>query len=276
MLLRSFHTVAETAVPALLCRYSLLYILLLQRNMRTAEMGYLQLPKTGIHQNEACLELIASSAPGVPVFDNLSNLRFTRTGGKRSWEGWVDKGVTLESSKVGDNRHVNNAKPEAAATAAQRRPAAGSGNAKNSSKPAQAGGSRPTAAGGGSGSGTKRATALQMSNPVYAVDYLAQDSVIDTWEEMQYDELHKHLGATPAMKQAERDAVQYAALRARYSNAKESASMPSQHLTPGQRAWQSVRKNYLWVDGQQGVMESLFSPYDSEGIYECASCQPDV
>jgi hypothetical protein len=250
-------------------------ILLLQRNMRTAEMGFLELLKTGTQRNEACLELIASSAPGVPVFDNLSNLRFTLTGGKRSWEGWVDKGVTMESSRVGDNRRVNSAKPQPAATAAQRRPAAGGGNAKNASKPAQAGGSRPAAA-AAAGSGTGRTTAFQMSNPIYAVDYLAQDSVIDTWEEMQYKELHSHLNATDAMKQAERDAVQYAALRTRYSTAKESASVATQHLTTAQRAWQSVRKNYLWVDGQEGVMESLFSPYDSEGIYTCAACQPDV
>jgi hypothetical protein len=235
-------------------------------------MGYLELPTTGTNQNEACLELIASSSPGVPVFDNLSNLRFTLTGGKRSWEGWVDKGVTIESSKVGGNRRVNNAKPQPAATAAQRRPAAGSGSTKNVSKPARAGGSRPTAAGGG----TRRGAAFEMSNPIYAVDYLAQDSVIDTWEEMQYKELHTHLNATPAMKQAERDAVQYAALRTRYSNAKESASVATQHLTAAQRAWQSVRNEYLWVDGQEGVMESLFSPYDSEGIYTCAACQPDV
>jgi hypothetical protein len=248
-------------------------LLLQQRNMRTFEMGYLELPATEEHQNEACLELIASSAPGVPVFDNLSNLRFTLTGGKRSWEGWVDKGVTMESSRTGDDKRRG--KPAAAPTAAQRRPAAGGNNNKNNNKPAPAP-AKPAAAGSGR-SDTKRATSLQMSNPVYAVDYLAQDSVIDTWEQMQQTEdLHKHLRATPAMKQAERDAVQYAALRARYNNAKESANVASQKMTPAERAWQSVRKQYLWPDGQQGVMESLFSPYESEGIYTCAACQPDV
>lgn len=242
-----------------------------QRNMRTAEMGYLELPATAGKQNEVCLVLVASSAPGVPVFNNLSNLRFTLSGGKRSWEGWVDKGVSMESSRVGDSpnnkRGGSSGKPAAPAgtTSAERRPAAGS------SKPAPAA-PKPAAA----GSSTKRATSLQMSNPIYAVDYLAQDSVIDTWEEAQYKELHSHLRATPAMKQAERDALQYAALRARYSSAKESASVAAANPTAAERAWQSVRKQYLWADGQQGVMESLFSPYESEGIYTCAACQPDV
>jgi hypothetical protein len=241
--------------------------------MRTAEMGYLELPTTAGHQYEACLELIASSAPGVPVFNNLSNLRFTLTGGKRSWEGWVDKGVQMESSRVGDNKRVNGGKPApAAATSAQRKPRpAGS---SNNNKPAPAAAKPPA---GGNRSNTKRATALEMSNPIYAVDYLAQDSIIDTWEEMQHSkELHPNMQATPAMKQAERDAVQYAALRAKYNNAKESANVGAANMTDAERAWQSVRKQYLWVDGQAGGMESLFSPYESEGIYTCAACQPDV
>lgn len=234
--------------------------------MRTYDAGHMDLSASGGKQAETCLEMIATSATGVPVFDNLSNVRFTLTGGKRSWEGWVDKGVDVEKSEV-----ENAGSGKSGSSNASSRSRTPSAERKATQPTAQ---QQPTSPAGAKAAGAKAQD--NRSRPTYDMDWLAQDSIIDTWEEMQQRELHANLRATPAMKQAEREAVQAAALKARYSQAKESMSVANSNMTAAEVAWQSVRKQYLWVDGQEGPFESLFTPYESEGIYTCAACQPEL
>jgi hypothetical protein len=110
---------------------------------------------------------------------------------------------------------------------------------------------------------------------LYAYDWVTFDSEFEAEEEA----MHPFLGATPGMKRAQRDA--YAAAAAR--RAKEGLRLMGNEAGPGRNSsavhaeadWQQLRREYLWPDGQ-GVMESLFTPYESEGIYTCMKCQPDV
>jgi hypothetical protein len=51
-------------------------------------------------------------------------------------------------------------------------------------------------------------------------------------------------------------------------------------VSPAADAWTAVRLKNAWSDGQS-VLESMFSPYDSEGIEECpaglrAACRPPI
>lgn len=89
------------------------------------------------------------------------------------------------------------------------------------------------------------------------------------------EELHPNLRATPAMKQVEADARRLAALRRAAGAAKEGAHLGSSNAPAAQLAWEEVRQQYGWPAGQ-GLLESMFTPYESEGIDTCSACQPEL
>ncbi|KAF8072774.1 MAP1D [Scenedesmus sp. PABB004] len=231
-----YAKIQDGAAPSLAAR------LPAARTMRTVELGALDLPASAGRRTEACLVLAASSAPGTPVFENLANLRFslqgraTRAGGASAAAPALDRGeeTILESG------------------AAQRRAA----------KPAGAAAKPPPPA------------ASARRTPVYAEDWLAQDSVLDTWDDLRETRrIHANLNATAAMEQAQREAYEDAARRRAAGAAKESLA-----VGPGgakAAAWERLRSAYAWPAGQ-AEQESLFSPYDSEGIDACAQCQPEL
>lgn len=68
-------------------------------------------------------------------------------------------------------------------------------------------------------------------------------------------------------------------LNGRYSWV-QSHAFRAARVTPAADAWTALRLKNAWPDGQS-VLESMFSPYDSEGIEECpaalhAACQPPI
>jgi hypothetical protein len=80
-------------------------------------------------------------------------------------------------------------------------------------------------------------------------------------------ELHPKLRATPRMQQVERDALAAAAL------VPEAASVSSS--ADDAVRWQQLRRQHMWPDGQTRL-ESMYSPYHSEGIELCQECQPQL
>jgi hypothetical protein len=40
--------------------------------------------------------------------------------------------------------------------------------------------------------------------------------------------------------------------------------------------WEALRLRNAWPDGQGAVFESMYSPYNTEGITECSMCNPEV
>jgi hypothetical protein len=68
-------------------------------------------------------------------------------------------------------------------------------------------------------------------------------------------------------------------LSGRYSWVHRVASRAAR-VSSAQDAWTALRLKHAWTDGQS-VLESMFSPYDSEGIEECpaelhAACRPQI
>lgn len=219
----------------------------LQGNMRGFEMGGFHLDASAGRPTEACLTLAATTRAGSPVFDNLSNIRFT-----------------LETPKGPSNTR----EAQAPATTDLKRSALPTKTAVLGAHKAQKVQKRSNEAKSDS-AGTEQPGSL------YAYDWVTFDSEFEAEEEA----MHPFLGATPGMKRAQRDA--YAAAAAR--RAKEGLRLMGNEAGPGRNSsavhaqadWQQLRREYLWPDGQ-GVMESLFTPYESEGIYTCMKCQPNV
>jgi hypothetical protein len=267
-----------------------------QGNMRGFEMGALHLQPSGGKPVEACLTLVATTKPGSPVFDNLSNIRFSL-----------------------DNKQPANTRTAAPGTAAA------TPNDAQQQKEQLPFPTKSSLLGGGGGIGQQNqqqqqqhgkkqqqqrqrhddfaarsepttTTATSRAPPehpgsLYAYDWIMFDSEL---EAIDQELAHPFLGATAGMKRAERDA--YAAAAARRakeglflreagqpganSNSSSSSSSSSGGVSTAAAGavspWEELRRTYLWPDGQQGQMESLFSPYESEGIYTCRLCQPDV
>jgi hypothetical protein len=225
----------------------------LQSNMRGFEMGGVHLDASNGTPIEACLTLVASTREGSPVFDNLSNIRFTLDASK-------GPANTRQAQPIAAQEVRKGALPSKAAVlgaqkvqkvqkGAQKQHAGSAAVAKDSGKPERPG-------------------------SLYAYDWITFD---DTEQEVTEAMMHPFLGATPGMKRAQRDA--YAAAAARKAKEglflrRESGSRNSSAALQ-QSSWDELRREYLWPDGQ-GVLESMFTPYESEGIYTCRRCQPDV
>lgn len=88
------------------------------------------------------------------------------------------------------------------------------------------------------------------------------DDISDKRLPQHLNKLHAKLNATEEMIQVELDAYTVAAAKRQSTNGKDDASR-----------WQQLRLEHLWPDGQHRL-ESMFSPYQSEGIETCDRCQP--
>lgn len=218
--------------------------------MRGFEMGGLHLGTSAGKSIEACLTLVATTRAGSPVFDNLSNIRFT-----------------LENKQPANTRQAAPA-PATSDVSKEVLP----------TKTAVLGAHKPQKQQQQHRWGKKEAKVTEQPGSLYAYDWIMFDSEL---EAIEGELAHPFLGATAGMKRAERDA--YAAAAAR--KAKEGMFVPNESghrahsrnssAAHQQSEWEALRRQYLWPDGQ-GKMESLFSPYESEGIYTCNKCQPDV
>lgn len=232
--------------------------------MRAFDMGSFLLEASNGRPTEACLTMVTSSRAGAQVFDNLSNIRFT-----------------LESAKGPAN--TRQAQPAKASHAAKKGALPTKAAVLGAQQKAHQKAHQQAAAGhnGGAGAGAgdeerPYAGGYERPGSLYAYDWITFDSEL---EAMEQEEAHPFLAATAAMKRVERDAYTAAAAR----KAKEGQFVPSVrsgHHSAGnsstaQSGWDQLRQQYLWPDGQ-GVLESMFTPYESEGIYTCARCQPDV
>jgi hypothetical protein len=79
------------------------------------------------------------------------------------------------------------------------------------------------------------------------------------------------------MQRVEKEAYRTAAVKVAADQAKESRFVGKKSPEQvRQKLWEQLSDRYLWPQGQGPVMESMFSPYDSEGIYTCAQCQPQL
>jgi hypothetical protein len=239
--------------PCLLARHHHPATLTLQANMRGFDMGGLHLDTSTGKSLEACLTMVATTRAGSPVFDNLSNIRFT-----------------LENKQPANTRQAAPA-PATSEVLKEALP----------TKTAVLGAHTPQKQQQQQQQhrwGKNEAKATEHPGSLYAYDWIMFDSEL---EAIEGELAHPFLGATAGMKRAERDA--YAAAAAR--KAKEGLFVPNESghrmhswnssAAHQQSDWQALRRQYLWPDGQ-GKMESLFSPYESEGIYTCHKCQPDV
>jgi hypothetical protein len=219
--------------------------------MRGFEMGGVHLEASHGSPIEACLTLVASTREGSPVFDNLSNIRFTLDAAK-------GPANTRKAQQIPTQEVKKGALPtKAFVLGAQKAQKAQKGQKH-----------------GGNGAAAKDSTKTERPGSLYAYDWITFD---DTEQEVTEAMMHPFLGATPGMKRAQRDA--YAAAAARKAKEglfmrRESGSRNSS-VAVQQSSWDELRREYLWPDGQ-GVLESMFTPYESEGIYTCRRCQPDV
>jgi hypothetical protein len=131
-----------------------------KKNMQGKGMGDLVLNPSNGRRTEVCLVMVSSSSPGTPVFDNLSNIRFTLNRGVKAWSGETD-GVQQESTRQGTADKNKNAAQKAGAAAAP------------ATKPAETG-----------ISGSKGQAAQDGLQPVYDRAWLAQDSPLDTFQDL--------------------------------------------------------------------------------------------
>lgn len=217
-------------------------------------MGEFVLKPSNGKRTEICFVLVSSSRPGTPVFDNLSNIRFTLSRGVKAWSGEAD-GVQQEKAKedpVSDKKKTSQKAGQAAAAAA---------------KPA-----------GADSSGTKGNPGQRGLHPVYDREWVSHDSLLDDWEAtVSEQQIHKNLAKTAAMRQVEKDAYRTAANKVMADKAKESMFVGKKSPEQAKREqWDRLHEQYLWPKGQGPVMESMFSPYESEGISTCAKCQPGL
>lgn len=72
--------------------------------------------------------------------------------------------------------------------------------------------------------------------------------------------VHPSLRATPRMQQVEQEAIAAAG----HAGKVDSSA-----------GWQQLRRQHMWPDGQTRL-ESMYSPYHSEGIELCRECQPQL
>lgn len=230
--------------------------------MKGRDIGEMRLAPSNGANTEVCFEMVSTSSPGAPVFENLSNIRFTLQRGRKAWSGET-YGVEVEKAEeeMAQKRPSQNAVAQAAASAAK----SSSNQAHQTNPPASAANLR------------NRASGLR---PAFDMSWVGQDSVLDTWEDLQQErQIHSNLQATAAMQQVEREAYQAAALRLAANSAKEKMGVNNTRATSEQLAqwhWDLLRELYLWPEGQGDVLESMFTPYESEGIYSCAECQPEI
>lgn len=225
----------------------------LQKNMKAKDMGQLVLRPSSGKMTEVCFELVSSSSPGTPVFENLSNIRFTLARGVKAWSGETS-GVEQEKGEQDPSDKKEPSHKAAVAGAAAKKPA------------------------GSKGSGAKGKVSRTGLQPVYDREWVSQDSVLDTWEDLQSERrIHKNLEQTAGMQRVEKDAYRTAALKVAADKAKESMFVGQKTSEQQQQAqWDKLREQYLWPEGQGEVLESMFSPYDSEGINTCVQCQPEL
>jgi hypothetical protein len=85
--------------------------------------------------------------------------------------------------------------------------------------------------------------------------------------QQRIQELHPKLRATPRMQQVEQEAMAAAARVAKAGSVSSSADEAVR--------WQQLRRQHMWPDGQTRL-ESMYSPYHSEGIDLCQECQPQL
>lgn len=223
--------------------------------MRGFDMGQLYLEASGGKHTEACLTLVTSTMLGTQVFDNLSNIRFTLEHSK-------GPANTREAQPPAVNQVKKGSLPTKAAVL-------GGQKAQKSQRGAG------SSSGSSGGSQERPVTDSERPGSLYAYDWITYDSVLEAAAE----ELHPFLAATAAMKRVERDAFRSAAARRAKEGhfVREAGAVGhlSHNSSSAQSGWEQLRQEYLWPDGQ-GVLESLFTPYESEGIYMCKSCQPNV
>lgn len=229
--------------------------------MRGFDMGGLHLNASGGKAVEACLTLVATTKAGSPVFDNLSNIRFS-----------LENKQPANTRQAGPAPATNEVQKELLPTKLSVLGAQQSHKQNQRQKQQQQQHQRSI--------GKTENKAAERPGSLYAYDWIMFDSEL---EGIEQELAHPFLGATAGMKRVERDA--YAAAAAR--KAKEGMFIGrtesghrvhfrnSTAAAQQQSQWEALRREYLWPDGQ-GKMESLFTPYESEGIYTCSACQPDV
>lgn len=250
--------------------------------MRGFEMGGFHLQASNGSPTEACLVLVANTRAGTQVFDNLSNIRFTLEGS----HGPANTREAQAAPPPATSQVKKGALPSKAAMlgmqrAAQQQKAQQGPHKRSDEAPVEQ--SRDDAAAG--------QYAVERPGSLYAYEWIMFDSELEAAEE---EAMHPFLAATPAMRRAQRDA--YAAAAARKAkeghylreagaagaaahphmqHSRNSSSSTSAAALQQQSQWDELRREYLWPEGQ-GVLESMFTPYESEGIYMCPKCQPDV
>jgi hypothetical protein len=267
--LSSFNIIPVAAVAAAVVARDWL-VRGVQGAMRGFDMGALHLGPSNGQPTEACLTLVASSRAGSQVFDNLSNIRFTLDVPKGPANTRQAQPLAVQQVKKGT------LPTKATILGAPHQPqkahsSDGSSSGDSSNGDSSSGASRPEG---------RAAAEPEAPGSLYAYDWITFDSGLEAEEE---ELMHPFLGATPAMKRVQRDAYKAAAARkakeghrvreaAVRLQSRGSNSSSGAHAESG---WEALRQEYLWPDGQ-GVLESMFTPYESEGIYTCWSCQPDV
>jgi hypothetical protein len=221
--------------------------------MRGFDLGSVTLEKSEGQLTEACLTMVASSSVGSPVFDNLSNIRFTLEG----------QGKGPAHTREGAPPSIKDAIPTKAEVLSGKHPRARQQQQQQAKQQQQ---QQQQQHQPGGGAEEQEAT----PGSLYAYDWITPDTPLDPAEEEA--NMHPFLAASPAMRRVERDAMRAAAVR----KAKESGRVGAAGVhNATEAAWQQLRQTYLWPEGQT-ELESLFSPYESEGIDMCSYCQPDV
>lgn len=243
--------------------------------MRGFELGGLHLQPSGGKPLEACLTLVATTKPGSPVFDNLSNIRFSLDNKQPANTRTAAPGTTTPSDAQQKEQLPFPTKSSLLGGGGQQQQQQ-HGKKQQQQQQRQR---RDSFAARSEATTTTRAP--EHPGSLYAYDWIMFDSEL---EAIDQELAHPFLGATSGMKRAERDA--YAAAAARKAKEglflREAAQRGSSSSSGASTAagavsqWEELRRRYLWPDGQQGKLESLFSPYESEGIYTCSQCQPDV
>jgi hypothetical protein len=137
-----------------------------------------------------------------------------------------------------------------------------------------------------------RSRAAQLTSPSRPAAQIPRPVSASSGSLMNDDlhQLHPFLQASPNMLQVEQSALK--AARARRAG-KEAAARTAGAGAPGvaaaasrdanvassshgSSAWHSLRREHLWPDNQGNVFESMYSPYQVEGIGRCWQCLPDL
>ncbi|WIA37621.1 hypothetical protein OEZ86_014523 [Tetradesmus obliquus] len=216
--------------------------------MRGQLIGSIKLPASGDDSTEACLELLNSASPGAPVFKHFANIRFTR----RAAAGEVlvdnpDPGVDPQTSSSSSSSKDSSDDVIAVPKGPPIKPAPIALSAAAFLPPTPEHWA-PT----GTSSAPNAVNSDNNDNSLLAVP--APDPVLS--EPPPGLDTHGAPVATPAPKM--------------------ESLLP---LQPGQNPignlFATLRSRYKWPEGQ-GVMESMFSPFDAEDIDMCEACKPEV